>query len=346
MVSLKRIAADLGVSSTLVSKVLSGRLGTTGVSPKTRDAIIKKAKELDYTPNRLAVALKAGRKGAVGIFLHHIGSPGSDGSDRLLRGLAEGLEQSGLRMWLRFFRTDEGFMVACDTHLKREVDGLIVAGAHHPGLMPKFRDLERQNVPVVSIFNEMPASSRKVLTNVEINYERQGFLATEHLLKQGCRRLACFSTIDTRTAGFLRAHQEARIKVDPRLLIDTLSFHLEDGKSSLARLLKSAVPFDGIVCQSDAQANGAINELVRQGIKVPEAVKVTGIDNSPVAEDCIVPITSVTSEMKRAGLKAVEILLQKINGHSARSAVIEPSLYLRSSSGGEKSRYADLCDLE
>ncbi len=77
MVSLKRIAAELDVSYSLVSKVLNDRLGTTGVSPATRDAIQKKAKELNYVPNRLAVALKAGRKGVVGIFFHHMGILGA-----------------------------------------------------------------------------------------------------------------------------------------------------------------------------------------------------------------------------------------------------------------------------
>lgn len=346
MASLKRIAAELGVSYTLVSKVLSGRLGTTGVSEKTRDSILNKAKELDYVPNRLAVALKAGRKGAVGIFLHHIGSPGSDVSDRLLQGMAEGLEQSGFRMWLRFFTTDEDFLVACDTRLKSEVDGLIVAGLHHPGLMPKFRDLERQRVPVVSIFNDLPPKSRKALTNVEINYESQGYLATRHLIAQGCRRMACFRTIDNRTEGFFRAHREARIKPDPKLVIDTQAFHVRDGKSSLAKLLALSVPFDGIVCQSDAQAIGAINELVRRGVDVPGEVKVTGIDNSPVAEDCIVPITSVTSEMRRAGLKAVETLLLKIDGLPAASSIIEPSLFVRNSSGAEPNESGDLRYLE
>lgn len=346
MASLKRIAADLGVSYTLVSKVLSGRLGTTGVSMTTREAILKKAKELDYVPNRLAVALKAGRKGTVGIFLHHIGSPGSDVSDRLLQGMAEGLEKSESRMWLRFFTTDRDFLVACDARLKSEVDGLVVAGAHHPGLMAKFRDLERQNVPVVSIFNDLPDRFRKMLTNVRVNYEAQGYLATRHLLEQGCRQLACFRTIENRTEGFFKAHRDAKIAFDPRLLIPTKSFGLENGKQSLGKLLKLGLPFDGIVCQSDAQANGAINELVRQGIKVPEDVKVTGIDNSPVAVDCIVPITSVTSEMKRAGLKAVEILLQKIDGRPGKPAIIEPSLFVRSSSGAKQSKYIDRRNLE
>ena len=347
MASLKQIAADLGVSYTLVSKVLSGRLGTTGVSANTRDAICRKAKELNYIPNRLAVALKAGRKGAIGIFLHHIGSPGSDVSDRLLRGIAEGLEQSGSRMWLRFFMTDEDFLAACGAGLKSEVDGLIVAGVHHPKLMSKFADLERDNVPVVSLFNELSSYDRKVLTNVAVNYETQGCLATRHLLEQGCRRLACFDTVENRTAGFVRAHREAKVKYDPRLLIPTIkSFLRENTREGIAALLGLDVPFDGIVCQADVQASAVINELVRRGIKVPGSVKITGVDNSPAAVDCIVPITSVTSEMKRAGLKAVEMLLRKIEGHTVKSTVIEPSLFVRVSSGAPQSDYVDPYDLE
>lgn len=346
MPSLKRIAADLGVSYTLVSKVLSGRLGTTGVSPATRDAILKRAKELNYTPNRLAVALKAGRKGAVGIFLHRIGSPGSDVTDRLVRGLAEGLEESGARMWLRFFTTDEEFMSACDGQITREVDGLIVAGLHHPGLMPRFRELERQKFPVVSIFSDLPPSAGKSLTNVAINYESQGYMATKHLLDEGCRRLACFDTVDNRTAGFVKAHKEAKVKIQPELVIPTKSFFTEDGRQQLQRLRGSGAHFDGIVCQSDAQAVGAINELVRLGINVPESVKITGVDNSPAAENCIVPITSVTSQMRKAALKAVEVLLGRIEGKPLGSAMIEPSLYIRRSSGGPASHDVDEGDLE
>ncbi len=66
MASLKCIASELGVSCSLVSKVLSGRLGTTGVSSKTRQAIVRKAKQLEYVPNRLAVALKADSQGGSG----------------------------------------------------------------------------------------------------------------------------------------------------------------------------------------------------------------------------------------------------------------------------------------
>jgi LacI family transcriptional regulator len=341
MASLKQIAAELGVSFSLVSKVLNGRLGTTGVSKATRDAILLKAKELDYAPNRLAVALKAGKKGSIAIFLHRVGSPGSEVSERLLRGMAEGLEKSGFQYTLRFFTTDEDFLSACDTRLKRVVDGLIVAGAYHPGLLSKFQDLEREQVMVVSSFNDIPEGVAERLVNVRVEYEAQTYLSTKHLLELGCRRIACFDTLKIRTDGYLRALQEAEIKVNSRLLIPADGFYRAHGEACIQKLLGSKTKFDGVVCESDAQASAAINELLRAGFKVPEDVKVTGIDNSPVATHCIVPVTSVTSEMRQAGLKAVELLLKRIDRRPAKSALLRPELVVRTSTSGKPSKNLD-----
>ncbi|PTY02905.1 hypothetical protein DB346_07790 [Verrucomicrobia bacterium LW23] len=330
MASLKRIAADLGVSYTLVSKVLNDRLGTTGVSAKMRAAIINKARELEYTPNRLAVALKAGRRGAVGIFLHHFGSPGSEISEQLLRGLAEGLAQSGYRMWLRFFNTDDEFIAACDEQLKREVDGLIVAGVTHETLLSRLRKIEK-TLPVVSVFCGASEKARNALPNVGSDYEEQGYLATRHLLDKGCRAVATFSVVESRHEGYLRAMKERGLEVSASLIVQSPRFTVEDGGTALEELVARNVPFDGIVCHSDAQAVGAINELVRRGYKVPQAVKVVGIDNSPLAEACIVPITSVTSGMAQSGLKAVELLLKKIGGDKVETTVTHSEVVERES---------------
>ncbi len=332
MASLKRIAGDLGVSYTLVSKVLSGRLGTTGVSAKTREAILARAAELEYVPNHLAVALKAGRKGSVGIFLHGIGSPGSDVTDRLLGGLAQGLEQSGLRMLLRFFKTEEEFLAACDVRLRSEVDGLIVAGATHPELIPKFMELEEKNVKVVSIFNEFPRKTLEQSTNVVADYELQGYLPTKHLLDQGLRRIACLDTVENRTQGFRRAFEEANFTPRPSQFVRCKSFSYEDGIVAADEILQTPNGMEGVVCQSDSQALGLIHQLNKKGVRVPNDIKVTGVDNSPLARYCIVPITSVTSEMRPSGLKAVELLLQKIEGQKVQSIKLTPKLEIRESS--------------
>jgi len=336
MASLKLIAAEVGVSYTVVSKVLSGRLGKTRVSKATFDSIIKKAAELNYTPNRLAVALKAGRKGAVSIFLHHFGNEGSDLVDRLLRGVSSGLERSGLRMWLRFFNTDEEFLSACDTRLKSEVDGLIIAGPYHPGVMAKLRDLTEEGTPVVFISDCCMESVESLISYVLVNYETQGYLATRHLLEQGCRHLACFATHEDRTRGFVRAHEEAGVPILPQLMIETENFTREAAEESVNRLVRSGQQFDGIVCHSDTQAFSMINALIRRNIDIPETVKVTGVDDSPLAELCQIPITSATSEMQQAGLAAVEMLLKSIGGEFVKSVTIEPKLVVRSSSSPEK----------
>jgi len=335
MASLKRIASELGVSFPLVSKVLSGKMGTSRVSARSREMILAKARELNYKPNRLAVALKAGSKATIGIFFHHMGSPGTEMSERLLRGFSQELEKSSYRMLLRFFTTDEDFIAACDEDLINDVDGLIIGGVYHPGLLKNLRALERKNVPIVALFNNEPGRNiRAGVTHVVVNYESQCQLTTGHLIEQGCRRIACFETNQSRTTGFLKAHEEAKLRPDSRLIIPTGSFLRKDGRKSAERLLEKGLPFDGLVCQSDAQANAAINVFLKNGIRIPEDVKVTGIDDSPLAEDCMVPITSASWELHSTGMKTARLLLERIEGKRVKSLTIEPKLVVRRSSGG------------
>lgn len=115
------------------------------------------------------------------------------------------------------------------------------------------------------------------------------------------------------------------------------AFRVEDGAFALQSLWRRGVQFDGLVCQSDAQAVGVINELVRQGIRIPDEMKITGVDNSPLAESCIVPLTSVSSGMKIAGKTAVEILMRRLAGEAVESIVLPPLLIVRASTGGPPS---------
>lgn len=334
MASLKEIAAEVGVSYTLVSKVLRGKLGTAGASKATKEAIFKKAKELNYVPNRMAVALKGGRNGAVGIFLHRLGSDGSHLTERMLLGLADGLRESGGRLWLRFFNSEAEFVEACDLRLRSEVDGLIVAGVNHPELAGRLSDLEEAGVPVVTIFSDSMARKESTVVNAGVDFELQGFIPTKHLIDIGAGPLGCLAFTENRTRGFHRAHQEAGLSVSRKVVISSPGFTMEDGVAGISALLKSTPKLGGVVCQSDAQAVGVINELMRRGIRVPDDIRVTGVDNSPLAKHCAVPITSVTSEMQSAGRTAVEMLLRKLDGKPAVSVKLTPEIVIRNSTIG------------
>lgn len=329
-VSLKDVAAELGVSYSLVSKVLSGRLGNTGVRSEVKEAIFRKAEEMNYRPHPLATALKMGRKGAVGVLVHPIGERGSELAHDVLRGLSAGLDEHGLRLWLRFFETDAEFTQQFDQRMRSEVDGLIVVGLPHPSIYDLLLELNKGGLPIVTAFEEKPIAG---VPNVTENTARQCYLAARHLLARGSRRLVHLKgSMPTRFEGFAEAHREAGAPLDPRLMVECGDYRIESGARAMAQLLDAGISFDGVVAQSDHQALGAVHELIRRGKRVPDDVRVTGVDDSALCSACVVPLTSATSEMERVGHATTRLLFQLLEGQPAQSVEIEPRLVIRASS--------------
>lgn len=326
---MKDIAEALGISKGLVSKVLSGRMGTTGASSRMQKRILKKAEELNYLPNLNAVNLSSGKKGTIGIFLNPWGAPGSDLTFDFITAMTQALRSTTYHVWLNIFSLDHEFHEQMSLHdIRHRVDGLIIGGGSHPKLMPYLHKLEggKNGIPVVTIFQ---APSKTRITNVSLSRYQQGRMPTEYLVSRGCRKIAFLSLIHDRTRGYVDALREAGLTVQPKRIIATPHFTMEDGKEAVRRLVKSRVPFDAIVTQSDHQALGAIQELSAHGIRVPEQVRVTGVDNSPLCLASSIPMTSVTSESPRLGQLVIETMLKRIAGEPVRSMEINPRLIPR-----------------
>lgn len=328
--SLKDVAQDLGISYSLVSKVLSGKMGNSRVSNEMRERIIATAKRMDYRPNALASALKVGRKAAVGVMLHPVGVPGSGLATNFLRGVSAGLDERGLRLWLRFYEFDEELLQHITQRLRRDVDGLIVAGFPHPATYAMLNSLHLSGLPIVSMLerDQIPG-----VTNVSPDRQMQGELAAEHLLAQGCRRIAYIIVpgMQMRYDGTLIAHARHGIALDPRLVYPADTYDVAVGEAAVRHWIERGLKFDAVITQSDPQAAGAINELLRHGLRVPEDVRVVGVDNSQICETCSVKITSVTAEMSQVGLLAAELLVRKLDGKPTESIKVPVKLAIRTS---------------
>ncbi|HSI83204.1 MAG: LacI family DNA-binding transcriptional regulator [Candidatus Methylacidiphilales bacterium] len=334
MASLKELAAELGVSHTLVSRVLNNRMGTARVGVKTREAILRRAREMDYRPNPLAVALKRGRKGAVGVFIHQVGVEGSDLSLRFLEAASSALAKERLNLWLQFFKSEKEFLAACNQRLTHSIDGLIIAGIGHPELAETLAQLEENGMPIIctSETEDMPLG----FTTIRPDQARHNYLTTRHLIETGCRRIAHFDTIPLRRAGYLQALAEANIEPDPELIIRDKGFTADTGAMLTAKLLESGIKFDAINAQSDAQGAGAMRYLSEIGLPQSEWPKITGVDDSPIAHSySIVPLTTTTSCLPQCAELAVSALLKKLNGEPTESLVVTPRLVVRESTLGE-----------
>ncbi|GHC04313.1 LacI family DNA-binding transcriptional regulator [Cerasicoccus arenae] len=331
MASLKEIASDVGVSHALVSRVLSNRMGTTRVSAKTRQAIVDRAKELNYIPNPLAVALKRGRKGAVGVFVHGVGIEGSELSLAFIKAAGKQLTERGYNLWMQFFKDKDEFLSACNEQLMSKVDGLILAGITHDELVENVREIEQRGLPVV--FSCHGDIEKHGVTNFQVDSEAQCYLTTKHLLEQGCRRIAHTFCLPLRHRGYVRAHEELGLSPEDNLTVSTPDFTRKTGFDAVDQLMKAGLKFDAVCCQSDGQAAGVYQYYALKGIPRAEWPLVTGIDDSPIARDfSIVPLTSSTAEMDTCAGLAVNAIHKKIENEPFEAiTAVPPRLIIRES---------------
>ncbi|WP_309398768.1 LacI family DNA-binding transcriptional regulator [Cerasicoccus maritimus] len=333
MASLKDIADEVGVSVSLVSKVINDKLGTTGARKELIEAIKAKAEELGYKRNFNSIALLAKRQGAIGVFMHRMGAKGASLTEDSLEGMAEAAHNLNLRMMLNFVTEHEDYIQRLEGLHTGMVDGVVLSGVFHMEAIPLLLKLKKEGLHLVSTFSDPIHES---IPNTGLVEEDTCYLSTKHLIEQGCKKIATFDTMPLRTKGFRRAMSEAGLEVNEHLVFPMPQMHT-GFKSSTARAaligaLEAGHQFDGICAQSDSQAIGVINELISRGIRVPEDVKVTGIDNSAFCEACSVPITSVDQKPTQRGYAAVEMLEQLIEGKQVESNCVKPELIIRQSS--------------
>lgn len=332
MKSLRDIALDMGVSVSLVSKVLSGKLGNTGVREEVAKAIRQRAEELGYRKNHSATALQSGRHNVIGVFIHGPGITGSGITNSLLEGISAVAHATRQKLFLNFYKSFAEFTTLCEVAHRGVMDGLIVGGVMHKGYVPVLARIQNLGLPVVTIWNEQMHSS---LPNVGIDQVEVGRLATQHLIDQGCRCLVHIRDFKARYLGFRKALAANGLPYRSRGVFTVplrIEYEYAAGELAIATFLKQGIPFDGVVAQSDHEAMGVINALYRAGLEVPGQVRVIGVDNAPFCEFGRVPLSSVFQNFEERGRIAVNMLMDAIADRPVHSISVSPELVVRESS--------------
>ena len=330
MTSLKDIAAEVGVSPSLVSKVLNNRMGNTGTREEVAEEIRAAARRMGYRKNRSASALRTGRQHVIGAFIHRHGQAGSGITERIVAGLSSAATRWHQRMILDFFEDDEAFLAFRDWMVPSQMDGLIIGGLPHAELREEIEAVQRGGVPVVTI---LPHPLSDCLPNVGMDEQQIGLMATEHLIERGCRTLAHIADFKAREQGFYRAVRASGLNVCEELIYrggGTL-FSFEKGRAAARHWLAAGTSFDGVVAQSDEEALGVMTELQLAGLSVPDQVKVIGVDNAPYADFFPVSLTSVSQLNMERGRQAVHMLMDRIRGERITSISLHPKIVERAS---------------
>ena len=338
MVRISDIAKEMGVSRSLVSKVLSGRLGRSSARPDLAAKIHERAKELGYVPSASAKALFSGRQNVIGVFVHQYGQPSSGLVEKVMSAVSNELAKNHQRMLLQFFSNEESLKSCLELAHPSVMDGVMLACTYMLDDNESVKAMVERGLPVVSMSDKpfVPGTS-----NIGIDQTAVGRLATLHLLDQGCRRIVHFRAYadSPRFKGYRMALEERGVVFDERLAFPTRVYSATALPRLLGSLLDAQIPFDGVVATSDVQAAVVMRILHAAGKRIPQDVKVIGTDDSPFCTLCTVPLSSVSGlDHKRAGI-AIRMLLDQINGAAPGSRILSPVIAERESTAREDSGF-------
>jgi LacI family transcriptional regulator, galactose operon repressor len=334
--TMKRIAGELGVSITTVSKVLNNR---ADISEATRSRVLAKVEELGYRRNAVARSLSLRRSHTLGIvipdlmhsfFVEIIAGIEPVASVRgyglLLCSSSEnpGKEQSELEM-LR----------------SRQVDGIVLASAHGSGTTEMLLQLTKQGTALVMIDRDDHPSVKchRVLTDDE----QVGRLATSHLLDLGRRAIAhiggpAIVHAKRRERGWREALRARGIKPSEDWIVRG-GFMENEGYRAMKRLLMVRPKIDAVFAANDPSAIGAMKAMWEAGLRVPEDVAVVGVGDIALGDLLRVPLTTVGWSRKEQGRHAAELLLNGLDDDQPsepQRIIIPPRLIVRESSGAAR----------
>ncbi len=325
------IARDLGVSLMTVSKALRSH---SDISEQTRSRVMKRARELDYRPNWIARSLVTRRTYVIGLVI-------PDLMHSFFAEVAKGVTRKFelLNYQIVIANSDENADIEerqVELLLARSVDGLIIASTQPNGRRKLFATLASRAVPYVLI-DRSPAGLKA--NYVGVKDEEIGAMATEHLIEQGCRRIAhirgpAIATGTGRLRGYGRALARHGLNAPPEYVVS--GQHSDgSGYEAMRQLLKLTPSPDGVFCYNDPVAAGAIKAVLEAGLKVPDDIAIIGAGNVHYSDLLRVPLSTIDQSSSAIGEKAAELLVSCIESKTpvpAKRILIAPQLIVRESS--------------
>ncbi len=309
-VTLKDIAKELGISTTTVSRALKDY---PDISNKTKKAVVELAERLKYRPNPIALNLRKNKSNIIGVIIpeivHHFFST-------IISGIMEVADEAGYTVML--CQTNETYrqeVREASVLLSSRVDGLLMSLSNETEDVRHIEEFQRVGIPVV-LFDKV--SDQVESTKVIVDDYEGAFHAVEHLIEQGCRKIALLRgplmayNTQKRFSGYLDALKKHQIQVEESLILECKSFSLQEGAELAQQLLRLPQMPDAIFGLADQVAIGALHALKAKHIKIPQEIAVVGFSDWEMASLIEPALSSVYQPGYEMGKTATKLLLNEI----------------------------------
>jgi LacI family transcriptional regulator len=329
--TMKRIAAELGVSVTTISKVLNHH---ADIGPATRARVLARVEELGYKPNAVARSLTLRRTHTLGVIIPDLMH---SFFVEVVAGLESVASARGYGLLLCVSGEDpKKERTEIDVLRARQVDGIVLASANATSNASLLRDVAAQGIALVMIDRDDHPQVRchRVLTDdIQV-----GRLATAHLIGRGRKHIAHITGppiahARRRGEGYRKALAAAGLQIRADWIVDG-GFMEADGYRAMKTLLGRKPRVDGVFAVNDPAAIGAMKAIWDAGLRVPEDVSVVGAGDVAYSDLIRVPLTTVRWSKRELGRRAAELILDQMDAARAirpRRVIIPPELVVRES---------------
>lgn len=328
--SVKDVANHAGVAVGTVSNVLNN---PERVTERTRNKVQAAIDELGFVRNDAARQLRAGHSRAIGMVVLDVGNP-------FFTSIVRAAEDAAQRIGSAILLGDSGQDTAREAHYlelfqEQRVQGLLISPIGDLGeWVGRLRQGGVRTVLVDRLGDGTTSSS------VSVDDEAGGYLAAEHLLSTGRRRLAfvggpgSIRQIADRLEGARRAVEQvpgATLEV-----VDSQGQSVVAGRragDALAARPREEFP-DAIFCANDLLALGVMQSLTMlRTLRIPEDVALIGYDDIDFAASAVVPLSSIRQPTEEIGRTAVELLTNELESDNPafKQVVLSPELVVRQS---------------
>jgi LacI family transcriptional regulator len=332
--TINDLAKELNVTASTISRALNDN---PRISDETKRLVKEAAKRAGYRLNGVASALRSGRTYTIGVIV-----PTADRSffSSIVRGIEDITNKTGYNLMICQSNDSKKSEIAdINALLRAQVDGIVLSIAKETSDYKHFEDLRERGVPLV-LFDRV---THKVgVSTVTVDDYRGSYKATEHLIEQGCRRIATFigehehiNIYKERFRGFRDALLDYKIPFYSEY-VHTSSLGIDGGREGAAKLWALPQPPDAIFCQSDFSALGAMQFLKEKGVKIPNEVALVGFANEPFTAYIEPALTTVDQHPVDMGQTVAKLFLEQIESEDTstltKNITLNADLVIRQSS--------------
>lgn len=330
-ISLKDIANQAGVSTSLVSFVLNGKQQQYRINKEVAERILKIAKDLNYKPNAAAKSLRDGRSQTIGVVVSDISNPFFA---HIARHIETAAEKYGYTV--QFSSSNESAQrtaILVDNMLNKGVDCIILVPCE--GSEKTVRELTDKNIPLVLLDRYIP----EINTNfVCLNNLQAAHTATLHLLDEGFQNIGMIGynvqlqhmldRLNGYKAAMIERGQEKYISIG---YADHTAMQ-KSCETAIRKMLDNKV--DALIFATNAIAVECLYSIRKRGIIVPDQLGIVGFDGGNAFEFFYSPLSYVQQPLQLMAQKAVEILVEQLStsGNFMQHVETEGTLIKRASS--------------